>query len=335
MSVQYASLRERLEYRVGALLYVPASNTTIAEKICGGTIECLSSVAFCLEDTIQDNSLEAAEEQLCSTFAAIDKDMRVNLRQSSDYPMMFIRVRTPEHLAAFYPKVQEYADLITGFILPKFDLSNVNEYSRLITAINADRASKPLYIMPILESAAIAYKETRMQTLVKLLWYLDGLSDYVLNIRVGGNDFSNRFALRRNISQTVYDMEVIKDILVDILNVFSRKYVISAPVWEYFDTAEQSTAWSDGLKHEVELDRLNGFVGKTAIHPSQLPVIVEGLKVSRSEYLEALQILNWSSEGLAVSKGAGGRMNEVKVHAEWAKKTLKLAEAYGVKNDGE
>ena len=333
MSVQYASLRERLEYRVGALLYVPASHKTIAEKICGGTIEYLSSVAFCLEDTIQDNALEAAEEQLCATLAAIDNDMKVNLRQFGDYPMMFIRVRTPAHLAALYPKIKQYGDLITGFILPKFDLSNVTEYSGLITAINADREAKPLYIMPILESSSIAYKETRMQTLVKLLWYLDGISDYVLNIRVGGNDFSNRFALRRNVTQTVYDMELIKDILVDILNVFSRKYVISAPVWEYFDTVGGSAAWSDGLSREVALDRLNGFVGKTAIHPSQLPVILDGLRVSRSDYLEALQILNWSTDGLAVSKGASGRMNEVKVHGEWAKKTLKLAEAYGVKND--
>ena len=56
----------------------------------------------------------------------------------------------------------------------------------------------------------------------------------VLNIRVGGNDFSNMYGLRRNINQNIYEIGVIRDILVNIINVFGADFVVSGPVWEYF-----------------------------------------------------------------------------------------------------
>ena len=45
-----------LQYAVGALLYAPADHEGIIDAIYYNRIPYLKSVAFCLEDTIQDNS---------------------------------------------------------------------------------------------------------------------------------------------------------------------------------------------------------------------------------------------------------------------------------------
>ena len=82
----------------------------------------------------------------------------------------------------------------------------------------------------------------------------------------------------------------------------------------------------------LEMDRLNGFVGKTVIHPKQIAVVNDALKVSKKDYEDAIAILEWKEKGgLSVSKSAAGeRMNEVKTHGNWAMRTLFLAEVYGV-----
>ena len=63
---------------------------------------------------------------------------------------------------------------------------------------------------------------------------LDEISKYVLNIRVGGNDFCKEFGIRRGLTQNIYQVLPLTSLLSDIITVFSRDYVISAPVFEYF-----------------------------------------------------------------------------------------------------
>ncbi len=48
-------------------------------------------------------------------------------------------------------------------------------------------------------------------------------------------------------------------------------YVVSGPVWEYYD----GPGWESGLRQELEDDRLCGFVGKTVIHPKQIELVNE------------------------------------------------------------
>jgi citrate lyase beta subunit len=225
-----------------------------------------------------------------------------------------------------------YSRLITGFVLPKYDTLNALEYEKAITAVNAGREENHLWIMPTLESENVIYKEKRIGTLGPLKNAIDGIAPYILNIRVGGNDFCRIYGLRRHVTQTVYDISVVNDVLTDIINIFSRDYVVSAPVWEYYETNSADTLWKEGLKKELALDRLNGFIGKTAIHPSQIPVIASALKVSRADYEDAFQIMNWKDEILGVSRGQG-RMNELNTHKKWAEKILLLAEIYGITDE--
>ena len=47
--------------------------------------------------------------------------------------------------------------------------------------------------MPIIEDAEVAYKETRMIELMGIKKILDKYRDLVLQVRVGGTDFSSVF----------------------------------------------------------------------------------------------------------------------------------------------
>lgn len=315
---------EYLPYKVGGLLYTPAVNDTIADKILNDSYECLTSVALCLEDAIMESALETAEETLMRTLERI--------HEKPDLPLVFVRVRNPEHLKRVSRKLAVYADILTGYILPKFDMTNAAEYLNAVR--EAEKiCGKRMYAMPILESVAIADKNTRIAQLTAIRELLLEAGEYILNVRVGGNDFCNLYGLRRSSFQSIYDVGVVRDILTDIVNIFAKDFVVSGPVWEYFgsDCDEQ---WAVGLRKELELDRINGFIGKTAVHPSQLPLIYESLKVTAEDFNDAESILGWKDESFGVGKsGDGSRMNEVKCHGKWARRVEILGEVYGIINN--
>lgn len=312
-----------LPYRVGGLLYTPALTGNIAEKIISHSFKNLTALVLCLEDSISDDCLEDAEAQLKKTLITL-------IDNPVELPLLFVRIRSVEHLEKIHTFLGEAETIITGYVLPKFDLTNCESYCVKIREYNRERNDR-LYFMPVLESKAVADIGNRVDTLCSIKQYLDNVREYILNIRVGGNDFSNVFGLRRTEAQNIYQIGVIRDILVNIINVFASEYIVSGPVWEYFGT-DDTQPWAIGLRRELELDQLNGFVGKTAIHPSQLPIIYESLKVCRCDYEDASSIINWSAGGLAVAKSQDGqRMNEVKCHYRWAQRIMMLAEIYGIR----
>lgn len=106
-------------------------------------------------------------------------------------------------------------------------------------------------------------------------------------------------------------------------------YVISGPVWEYYSGKN----WDSGLKQELNDDRLCGFIGKTVIHPRQIPLVNEAYRVPLKDYNDARSILDWDADSPSLVSGSivKERMNEYKTHCNWALRTLALAEAYGLK----
>lgn len=317
---------EKLAYKVGGLLYAPALKKDVDKKILNNEIKNLMSISFCLEDSIQDDSLKEAECNL--------KSMLTNLYKSerTDLPLIFIRIRSPEHMNYIHTFLDESKNVITGYILPKFDFSNAEAYLKLIKDFNKNSEQK-IYLMPILESKMVAELGTRVNTLLKLKEMIDPYKEYILNIRVGGNDFSNLYGLRRNEHQNIYEIGVIRDILINIINVFADTYIVSGPVWEYFKRNENDL-WEKGLRREIELDLLNGFIGKTCIHPSQLPVFCDCMRVRRSDFEDAEKILNCGKSGMAVARSSdGNRMNEYKTHKKWAERIYILKDIYGIKDE--
>ena len=90
----------------------------------------------------------------------------------------------------------------------------------------------------------------------------------------------------------------------------------------------------DGLLREVILDKANGFVGRTVIHPTHVKFVNALLAVTKEEYDDAMMILHHEEGG--VVKGAGNnKMNEIKPHYNWAQKIYMRSRAFGViENEG-
>lgn len=312
-------------YNVGALLYTPATNKKIINSLKSENFAKPFSLSFCLEDTIHDDFVEIAENQLIDTLASIKKE---KLQYDFYMPNIFVRIRNPKQLEELYTKLEPFSDILTGFIFPKISTQNVDEYVQIVLEVNKNSAKK-FYIMPIIEDSSIVYLDKRIDTLHTLKNSLSKIEEYILNIRVGGNDLCNVFGIRRKSDETIYDILPIANILSDIVTVFGKDYVISAPVWEYYDGEN----WDKGLQNEIKRDILCGFTGKTVIHPKQIEIVNNAYKVSKKDYEDAKNIVGWDRENLVSSSFQKERMNEYKVHYNWAINTLYLAQIYGIKEE--
>lgn len=318
-----------LRYSVGALLYSPALNKKIASSILSGKFGLHYSVALCLEDTIAESAVEQALEELKKTFKKLYSAAKT---QGALLPKIFVRVRNPEQICIVFKHICPFIEIFSGFIFPKYSLANADAYnSEFLKVLN--ESSHKFYMMPILESEDIVDFATRSLVLIQLKQKIDNMKPYVLNVRVGGNDFSNAFGVRRHIDETIYDILPVSRLLCDILTVFSKDYVVSGPVWEYY--SGDNNEWATGLMRELKQDLLNGFIGKTVIHPNQIPVVVNSLKVDKKDYEDAMEVLSWQDDrGLLVGGSKKKeRMNEVNTHLRWAKKIASLAAVYGIRDN--
>lgn len=311
-------------YEVGALLYTPANHAHVAESVIAGRFDIPYSLALCLEDSISDQAVPEAERNVVHILNRI-------AQEKTDFycPLIFIRVREPAQIGRLYAQLGQGRTVLTGFIAPKCTPDNIPVYLSEVKKIRA-ASGTPVYLMPIMESHDLAEPDTRQVCLRKMKQLLDADKDCILNVRVGGNDFCSIFGLRRRVTETIHDIRCVDRILSDILAYFSRDYVVSGPVWEYFD--DPDGAWREGMLRETRMGLLGGFIGKTVIHPNQISVVNEVLRVSREDYADAHAILGMeqNKEFLVSNSAEGGRMNEYKTHTKWAQKICTLAEIYGV-----
>lgn len=313
-----------LKYRVGPLLYMPGLRKDIAEKLTEIKTDHPMSAALCLEDTIRDDMVESAEKNIAEQFKILSE----NAVSKSSLPLIFIRVRNPLQIKKIIGMLGESASLLCGFILPKIDDETIIEYKKEIINVNEN-----FLFMPIIENPSLLELKTRYDRLSRLKTELDEIKDRILNIRIGGNDFCKALSLRCAEDQTIYDFFPIAELLSDIAVTFAADYVVSAPVWNYFDNGRDDL-WKKGLDREMEKDRAMGFMGKTVIHPSQIKPAAENMKVYRRDFDDAKLILSTENNAVQVIKGTSGNcMYEHKIHGVWAEKIVAAAEIYGIKED--
>ena len=313
-----------LYYSVGPLLYCPANNRTITHSIINEQFGNNFSLALCLEDTIQDNSIEEAEQILINSINTLYKEKE---NTAFFLPKIFVRIRNTNQLLRLNEAFKNTPDIVKGFILPKFSLDNADKYIETIIKIN-ESAINPIYTMPIYESSSIIDLRTRYDILYALKDKLKRIEELVLNIRVGGNDLCHAFGFRRHSNESIHKLKPISQIFSDIITVYGMDYVISGPVWEYYNGEN----WLEGLKNELIDDKLCGFIGKTVIHPKQINAVNENYMVDVLDVDDAKAILNWDKNTRSLVSGntAAERMNEYKTHSNWALQTLLQAEAYGI-----
>jgi len=349
MEFNKSTERDTLQYCLGATLYMPGTKD-IREKVINHELP-VTSFVMCCEDAIKEEDLPAAEQNILDTMDYFADQIEAGKITQDDIPLIFMRVRNPEQFKNFAQRItKRQADILTGFNFPKFNSKNALGVLRTLVETNA-RLGVTLYGMPILEGEEIAFRESRNQELLLLRNILEPYKELILNIRVGGTDMSSLFGVRRGINSTVFDIMTVRDALSDILNAFNRfnDYCVSAAVWEYFRAYKDDDIDDvikrnfhnalikgqdivnpaiDGLLKEVLLDRANGFVGKTIIHPTHAKFVNAMFTVVEEEYNDAIQILN-TSGGVIKSEG-GGKMNEIGPHHRWAEKIVRRANVYGV-----
>lgn len=365
--IRKSSPKEYLSLALGATLYMPAFKEGILDIILNNKYKRLTSMVLCLEDSVPEERVEEAEKNLIYVLSKFtryieeNKCIKGNKFIEENMPLIFVRVRNVEQFKRISENKKIFYPL-TGFNFPKFDSTNGEEYIKILKDINKDM-SYNLYAMPILESKNIIYKESRLEELIKVKKILNSYKSNVLNIRIGGTDFLGLYSIRRQVDNSIYDIGVVKDCIADIVNIFGRseeEYTISGPVWEYFDTNSDNRIFKpylrqssfveylgksglrkrdyylekciDGLIKEVVLDKANGLIGKTIIHPSHISIVNALYVVTKEEYDDARFIVE-SSRGGAYKSRYNNKMNEVSPHLNWAKKILRRAHVYGVFNE--
>ncbi len=341
-----------LRYCLGATMYMPGTkdflNAILSQKYPG-----LTSMVMCFEDACREEDVPAAEQNVLRLLDALVEKEEAGEILYEDIPLIIFRVRNIEQFQHFAGQLKPaHIKFITGFNFPKFNSANGEQYFTYLEELN-ERFGEILYGMPILESREMAYLESRIPELLGVKKILDEHKRLVLNVRVGGTDWSSVFGVRRGINYTIYDILPVQDCLKDVLNVFARNndYSVSGPVWEYFRVNKTMKFTEipssineslfrreplindavDGLLRELLLDRANGFIGKTIIHPSHIPYVNGMLAVTKEVYDDAFQILNTS--GGVIKSESGNKMNEIGPHKCWAEKIVMRARAYGVIQD--
>ncbi len=341
--------RDTLQYCLGATLYMPGTKD-IKEKVLHHQLD-VTSLVMCCEDAIKEEDLPIAEQNILDHMDFFADKIETGELTHDDIPLIFVRVRNPEQFESFADRMTaKQASVLTGFNFPKFSSKNALRVLQTLVKVN-NRLGVVLYGMPILEGPEVAFHEIRGQELLLLHSILEPYKDLILNIRVGGTDMSSLFGVRRGINSTIYDIMPVRDALSDVLNFFNRynDYCVSAVVWEYFRAYKDDDINDvikrnfhnallkgqdivnpaiDGLLKEVLIDRANGFVGKTIIHPTHARFVNAMFSVVEEEYNDALQVMNTS--GGVVKSAKGDKMNEIGPHRRWAEKIIKRAEVYGV-----
>ena len=351
-----------LEHALGATLYMPATRLAVVQDLIDGKLTGLMSMVLCLEDAIGDNEVKMAEGLLVNHIEQLALALTQGSLSQADIPLIFVRIRDADQMVRLTEILGDKSSLLTGFVFPKFTVTNGATYFGTLAELNKYQA-KPLYGMPILESPEIIYVESRQQNLLAIKQLLDTYRHLVLTVRMGATDFSGLFGLRRSPDLTIYDIKVIGSCITDIINVFTRpesSYVMPGPVWEFYSSERvlkpqlrqgvfvdhlgqrggrrlRDTligGYMDGLIHEIVLDKANGLLGKTIIHPSHIKPVQALCVVTHEEYMDASSILASTQGDVGViASSYSNKMNEIKPHRRWAEKIMIKSKIYGVFNE--
>lgn len=334
---------------LGATLYCPATRPELARDVVRSRARGVTSMVACLEDSVPNDQLAGAEHNLVDQLQWLHGE-------NEAIPRLFVRVRTPEQVGALVARLGSATALLSGFVLPKFTPGNGRRYLDAVGAAVL-ASGVELLAMPVIESVEVMHLETRVRALAQVAELLDEHRARVLAVRVGASDFSGIYGLRRSGEMTVYDVRVVADAIADVVNVLGRAdgtgFTITGPVWEYFTSGERifkprlrSSVFAehgeqqlrqalllrdlDGLIREIELDKANGLVGKTVIHPSHVAAVHALSVVTHEEFADATAVLGVASPGGVLRSEYGNKMNEVNPHRTWAQKVLLRAHAFGV-----
>lgn len=293
-------------FALGATMYMPVLHDDALKLIRGEKQPNLKSMVLCLEDALLECDVDRGLNRLDEILGELSRN-----RRDENAPLLFVRPRD----LAMGQQISRMRGIkeIDGFVAPKVRPGQIAEWISYLNQTN-------LRLMPTLETAE-AFDAEAMRSLCKEM--MDNSPDRILAVRFGGNDLMSCLAVRRQRGILLYDGPL-NYVISMLMSVFgSKDFPLSAPVFD--DMSDLA-----GLQRELELDVHFGFVGKTAIHPTQIDHIHRAFSVPQMDVDAANQILN--KDAKAVFKFAGS-MLEPATHTKWAER-IKMREAhYGIREE--
>ena len=213
-----------------------------------------------LEDSVHYGEKDAARILVRNTLRAVDFGSCERMVRINQLPLGL------EDLAEIVP---ESPDLI---LIPKVEAAeHVGEVDRVISELKSrHKLSRPIWLMPILESAlgienapaiAVASKNVAALTI--------GLEDYTADMGLAKTTEGGESLYART----------------RLVNV-AKAAAIQASDSVYGDVADTA-----GLRHWGEASRALGFEGMGCIHPTQIPIIHQAFAPSQQEIDKALKIV--------------------------------------------
>ncbi|HRA89258.1 MAG TPA: HpcH/HpaI aldolase/citrate lyase family protein, partial [Planctomycetaceae bacterium] len=286
--------------QLGASLYVPATRGDLVEIANHQRFPALRSVIFCTEDAIAETDVPLALANLRQLLGQLES---VGLRR-------FVRVRSPDVLSLLLEIAG--VDRLDGFVLPKLTPHNLADYLRVVPTTNRQ------WLMPTLETAEL-FDPSEMRVLRDLL-LAEHVRERVICLRIGGNDLLHLLGLRRPRGRTLYETPLGPTISQLVTIFHPAGFSLTSPVFDRLDDTET-------LAREMRMDVEFGLLGKTAIHPLQIPLIESHYCVGEVDWESARKILHDDAPPVFRHDDA---MCEPATHRRWAEVVRDRARIYGV-----
>ena len=285
-------------------LFVPGSRPELFPKAMAGPADALS---FDLEDAVDESRKDEARRELGKF-----------LRTLPNNPGKTIIVRvnglgTKHFEADLAAIVGPGLDIVN---LPKPESpDDVRECANALAKLERQRGLAPVSIMPNIESPRA----------LRLAAEIAAASPRVVGLQAGWGDLIEPLDIER------YNPGMIETLQLQI-----RIAAGEAGVWAY-DGAWANFSDTEGLRREAAGARRLGYLGKSAIHPSQVAVINEVFRPTDEEIAHSLKVVEAARE--AAEKGVGaytvdGRMVDAPF-VQRAESVLALARRLGLLAPGE
>jgi citrate lyase subunit beta/citryl-CoA lyase len=284
---------------VRSKLFVPASRPELFAKAMASEADGLS---FDLEDAVDESRKGEARRELAKFLRTLPDNCGKTI---------IVRVNgldTPHFEADLEAIVGPGLDIVN---LPKPDgADDVRACAAALTKLERKARLEPVQILPNIESPRALRLAAEIAT----------ASPRVVGLQAGWGDLIEPLAIDR------YNPAAIEALLLQI-----RIAAGEAGVWAY-DGAYANIQDTDGYRREAESARRLGYLGKSAIHPTQVPIANAVFRPSDEEIAHSLKVVGAARDAAAKGVGAftvNGRMVDAPF-VRRAEAVLELARKLGL-----
>ena len=251
-------------------LFVPGSRPELFAKALAGEADALS---FDLEDAVDESRKSHARHEVAKYLRSLPPNCGKTI---------IVRVNgldTPHFAADLEAIVGPGLDIVN---LPMTESADdVRECASALAKVERGKSLEPIGIMPNIESP----RALRFAAEIALA------GSRVVGLQAGWGDLIEPLGIDR------YNPAMIEAIQLQI-----RIAAGEADVWAY-DGAYANIQDIEGYRREAEAARRLGYLGKSAIHPTQVPIANEVFRPTDDEIAHSLKVVE--AARVAAEKGVG------------------------------